>query len=82
MGTDVKSTLKPINLTPGPGDYLRVDEQFAKTFHHATKHGSANSPVFNTISQRSSNAFTKLAENSHFETENDQADPRSNLISH
>ena len=78
MGTDVKSTLKDIALTPGPGHYLRVDEQFAKTFHHATKHGSAISPVFNTISQKSNNTSMKVGENSRFETENDPADPKSN----
>ena len=37
MGTDKKVTLKDPKLTPGPGHYHRVDEQYARTFHHATK---------------------------------------------
>ena len=40
LGTDKKVTAKDIKLTPGPGHYSRTDEQFPKTFHHATKHGS------------------------------------------
>ena len=40
MGTDKKTILKDINLTPGPGHYIRVDEQYPRTFHHATKHGT------------------------------------------
>ena len=36
MGTDLKTTVKEINLTPGPGHYIRVDEQYPRTFHHKT----------------------------------------------
>ena len=46
LGTDVKSTAKDIKLTPGPGHYYRVDEQYPRTFHHATKNGTQASPVF------------------------------------
>ena len=40
LGTDKKTTAKDVPLTPGPGHYWRVDEQYARTFHHATKHGT------------------------------------------
>ena len=45
MGSDRKTTLKDINLTPGPGHYLRVDEQYPRTFHHATKLGKGSPMV-------------------------------------
>ena len=54
MGTDKKITLKDPKYTPGPGHYHRVDEQYSRTFHHATKnqhprsssiHGSNGSPT-------------------------------------
>lgn len=40
LGTDKKTTAKDIKLTPGPGHYQRVDEQYPRTFHHATQHGT------------------------------------------
>jgi len=49
LGTDKKVTAKDIKLTPGPGHYNRVDEQFPRTFHHATQHGSQISPIFATL---------------------------------
>ena len=49
LGTDIKMTAKEIKLTPGPGHYVRVDEQYPRTFHHPTKHGSQRSPVFSSI---------------------------------
>ena len=54
LGTDRKTTLKDIPLTPGPGHYIRVDEQYPRTFHHATKHGTNMSPIFSTQNDRMS----------------------------
>ena len=39
-------TLKEINLSPGPGDYHRLNEQFPRTFHFTSKHGPTTVPVF------------------------------------
>ena len=41
LGTGVKVTAKEVPLTPGPGHYLRVDEQYSRTFHHGTKYKAA-----------------------------------------
>ena len=41
LGTDKKVTAKDVPLTPGPGHYLRVDEQYSRTFHHGTKYTAA-----------------------------------------
>ena len=67
MGTDVKSTAKPIKLTPGPGHYIRVDEQYPRTFHHATKHGSPTFPTFK--SKQPTKAAFNSAEVSQQDTE-------------
>lgn len=48
MGTDKKVTAKDIPLTPGPGQYLRVDEQYSRTFHHGTKYTAAISSGLST----------------------------------
>jgi len=66
LGTDKKVTLKDINLTPGPGDYLRVDEQYSRTFHHTTKHGTGASPTFsliNSVAPYSSKAVPRVVKN-------------------
>ena len=57
LGTGVKTTLKDINLTPGPGHYLRTDEQYPRTFHHAAKHNSAVSPIFSLRDKQSLASF-------------------------
>ena len=72
MGTDVKSTAKDIKLTPGPGHYYRVDEQYPRTFHHATRHGTQASPVFSDKHQLSakkglSTEQQSLAENNEID---------------
>ena len=37
LGTDVKVTAKEVELTPGPGHYVRTEGTMARTFHHAAK---------------------------------------------
>lgn len=38
MGTDIKMTAKDIKLTPGPGDYTRIDDALlSRTFHSSTR---------------------------------------------
>ena len=51
MGTDKKVTAKDIKITPGPGHHIRTDEQYPRTFHHATKLGSQQSPNFSFKAQ-------------------------------
>ena len=51
MGTDKKVCAKDIGLTPGPGEYIRVDEQYPRTFNHAAKHGRNNQDIFKTFGQ-------------------------------
>lgn len=48
LGTDKKVTAKDVPLTPGPGHYLRVDEQYSRTFHHGTKYTAAISNGLST----------------------------------
>lgn len=59
LGTDKKVTAKDIPLTPGPGHYLRVDEQYSRTFHHGTKYTAAVSNGLSTHGQ-SFRSFAKM----------------------
>ena len=84
MGTDKKTTLKEINLTPGPGHYIRVDEQYPRTFHHATKHGTnflmspTMSSNFDTFGQLP--MATQMTLDSNQKTADDIAEAKRNSI--
>ena len=85
LGTGKKTTLKDIPLSPGPGQYLRVDEQYPRTFHHSTKHGTSISPMFSTVNQHSVKAFKQAMMMSdtnriNEETTNDLAEAKRNSV--
>ena len=69
LGTDKKGIMKDQKLTPGPGHYHRVDNQYSRTFHHATRQqasSTAFSPVISGTGQapdlQSITNFMKAAE--------------------
>ena len=62
LGTDRKTTLKDINLTPGPGHYLRVDEQYPRTFPHATRHRKG-SPILTSMNLDPGQSIQTFAQN-------------------
>ena len=86
MGTDIKTTLKDIGLTPGPGHYQRTDEQYPRTFHHATKHGTNTNPVFSfPKTSKNKTSTVNLAEPSQSftnETGRDFAEAKRSSLMH